>query len=303
MRFPYYFPYRADSMNAYAGILTDFVGRVRRMTDSIAQVRGHTILLGARVPSWLGGCVHMGADPGAWCKGGLIDFLTVAPFLSTETDIDAMEFKAVCGSVPVYTGLEFTIGNRQMTRPEKRAAAALHYAAGSDGIYLFNYFVAWDAGLEADLDVLRELADPEALAGKDKLYTLADPWFPISGISRASQLPLELKKAQMETVTMRISEPVRPASALLRVECSKAIVPGDLRVRVNGIVLPEGVRPASSQLFPEKVTRAMPDITKTVEYVVDPGLLTEVNAIGIQAMVPLKVEWVYLGVFHKGTRK
>jgi len=28
-------------------------------------------------------------------------------------DIPVGEFKAVCGSVPVYAGLEFTIGNRQ----------------------------------------------------------------------------------------------------------------------------------------------------------------------------------------------
>ena len=80
--------------------------------DSLAIVRGHPILLGARVPSSLKGCAHLAADPEAWCRKGYIDFLTVAPFLSTENDINAVEFKAVCGTVPVYTAQEFTIGNR-----------------------------------------------------------------------------------------------------------------------------------------------------------------------------------------------
>ncbi len=298
MRFPYYFPLRPDSMKAYAGILTDFVRRVRRMTDSVAAERGRPILLGARVPSSLKGCEHLAADPAQWCKEGLIDFLVVAPFLSTEMDIPVREFKAVCGSVPVYAGLEFTIGNRQMTRGEKRAVAALLYAAGADGIYLFNYFVAWDAGMEMDTEVLADLTGPHLLEGRDKLYTLAVSWFPVPGISLPTQLPLPLRKAELKTLTMRIHEPVMPKSAVLRVECKDIIAPGDLRVVLNGTPLTQGVQPTSPQLFPEKVTRQMPDVSKTLEFPVDPALLKNSNSISIHAQVPLQVEWVYLGVRH-----
>jgi hypothetical protein len=298
MRFPYYFPLRPDSMTVFAGILTDFVKQVRHLTDSVAAVRGHAILLGARVPSSLKGCAHMAADPARWCREGLIDWLTVAPFLSTETDISAGEFKAVCGSVPVYTGLEFTIGNRQMTRGEKRAAVALLYAGGADGMYLFNYFVAGDAGLEPDTEILAELADPRLLDGKEKLYTLAVPWYPVPGISLSSQLPLALRKAELKTVTMRIHEPVTPKSASLRIECKEDVTAGDCRVVLNGVALTQGVRPIEPQLFPELVTRQMPDVAKTLEFPVDPALLKEVNSISIHPQVPLQVEWVYLGVKH-----
>ena len=185
-----------------------------------------------------------------------------------------------------------------MTRAEKRATAALHYAAGSDGIYLFNYFVAWDAGLEADMEVLAELADPKVLETKDKLYTLAVPWFPIPGISMPSQLPLTLRKSQLETVTLKVHEPVRPKRTVLRVECSENVDPEDIRIRFNGTELAAGVRPGVAQIFPEKVFRQMPDVNKTVEFVVDPSLLREENRIGIHAQKEMKVEWIYVGVMH-----
>jgi hypothetical protein len=208
------------------------------------------------------------------------------------------EFKAVCGAVPVYAGLEFTIGDRQMTRPEKRAAAALLYAAGADGIYLFNQFTAWDAGLDMDTEVLAELADPGLLAGKDKLYTLAVPWFPVPGISLKSQLPLTLKKAELQTLYVRIHEPVKPDSAVLRIECSDIISPGDLRLAFNGSALREGVQPVSPQIFPEKIFRTIPNATKTLEFAIDPSRLKESNSISIHAMKPLRVDWLYLGVMH-----
>ena len=298
MRFPYYFPLRPDSMAHFAEILTAFVGRVHGVVDSLEAARGHRILLAARVPSSLRGCAHLGADPAAWCRNGYIDLLTVAPFLSTETDIQASEFKALCGPVPVYTAHEFTIGNRQMTRGEKRATAALQYAAGADGIYLFNYFVAWDAGIEPDTEVLADLADPVLLERKDKLYTLAVSWFPIPGISRPTLMPLTLREAQLETVTMKVHEPVRPKHTVLRIECSENVDPQDIRIFFNGTELAAGARPAVSQIFPEKVVRQTPDVTKTLEFVIDPSQLREENKIGIHAQKEMTVEWVYLGVMH-----
>ena len=298
MRFPYYFPFRADSMESYARIMTGFVERVRRTTDSIGTARGKKILLTARVPTSLKGCAHAGLDPATWSRKGLIDFLTVAPFLSTETDIPVAEFKAACGSIPIYTCMEFTIGARQMTREEKRATAALLYAAGSDGIYLFNYFVAWDAGLEADTEVLTELANPELLTGKDKLYTLAIPRYPVPGVSLPSQVPIRLKKGEKTSVTMRTHEPVRPRSVVLRIECADTLATGDLRVRMNGTDLRQGLTPAHPQVFPEKIWPSLPIREKTLEFMADPAILKDVNELSIQANRPVTVEWVYLGVKH-----
>jgi hypothetical protein len=298
MRFPYYFPFKADSIGAYAGIMTDFVQRVRLMTDSIGRTRGNKIILSARVPTSLKGCAHLGVDPATWSRKGLIDFLTVAPFLSTETDIPVREIKAAVGSIPVYTCLEFTIGARQMTRQEKRAAAALLYAAGSDGMYLFNYFVSWDAGFEADIDVFKELANPELLKGKDKLYTIAIPRYPVPGVSLPGQVPIRLKKGEAKSVIVHTVEPVRPRSIVLRIECADTIATTDLRVRFNGTDLGSGITPTNAQIFPEKSWPSLPVREKTLEFNADPALLKDVNEVTILANRPVTVEWVYLGVKH-----
>jgi hypothetical protein len=298
MRFPYYFPLKPDSMKHFAGILTEFVGQVRGVVDSISAARGHRILLTARVPSSLKGCAYLGVDPAAWSAKGYVDFLAIAPFLSTENDIDAREFKAVCGIVPVYAAQEFTMGNRQMTRGEKRATAALHYARGADGIYLFNYFVALDAGIDTDTEVLKELLDPALLERKDKVYSLAPAWFPVPGVSLTSQLPLTLRKAQLETVMLDVQEPVTPKHVILRVECREDMQPADIRVMFNGREVEGGHTPSSPQIFPEKAVRQLPEVKKTIEFQLDPSWLTAANRVGIHAQKEMTVEYIYLGVQH-----
>jgi hypothetical protein len=296
MRFPYYFPYRVDSMHVYAGIMTEFVGRVHRLADSLIQTRNKKILLTARVPSSLNGCEHVGLDPTTWCKAGLIDFLTVAPFLSTETDIPVAEFKAVCGSVPIYTGMEFTIGTRQMTREEKRAAAALLYSKGSDGMYLFNYFVAWDAGLEADTDVLRELACPDSLVGKDKLYTIAVPRYPIPGVSLPGQLPLRIESGMERSIHIQTHEPTMPRSVIVRLECAEDLSPDDLHLGFNSDTQSTGKIPLQPQIFPERVLGPLPLTGKTLEFSIDPAELKSQNVLTVKARRPVTLEWVYLAV-------
>jgi hypothetical protein len=91
---------------------------------------------------------------------------------------------------------------------------------------------------------------------------------------------------------------VRPKRAVLRIECSDNVEPQDIRILFNGTELAAGARPTVSQIFPEKVVRQLPDVNKTVEFVIDPAQLREENRIGIHAQKGMKVEWVYLGVTH-----
>jgi len=294
MRFPYYFPYKADSMRSYAAIMTEFVERVRKMTLAAGSARRRQILLSARVPSSPQSCDYVGLEPALWCSRGLIDFLTVAPFLSTEIDIPVDKFKAVCGSVPVYAGLEYTIGDRMMTREEMRATAALLYASGADGLYLFNYFTRWDVGLEPDFQLLSELVSPDSLAGKEKLYTLAVPRYPIPGVSLPGQLPLEMKGGERKTVVLRIVEPKQPRSAALRIECLEEVNPGDVQVAFNGRGLAEGANPRYAQVFPQKVPYSMPSTHQILEFRLDPKQLLSVNTFSIEAKRSLTVQWLHL---------
>jgi hypothetical protein len=298
MRFPYYFPFSPDSMSGYGRIMTAFVRRVRLMIDSVGSARGTHILLAARVPTSLSACAYVGLDPVLWCREGLIDFLTVAPFLSTEVDIPLEEFKRECGRVPVYAGMEYTIGDRMMTREEMRASASLFYASGADGISLFNYFVRWDVGLAPDLEVLTDLVSADSLVGKDKLYTLAESRYPIPGVSLPGQVPLFLETGGEKGVRLKIHEPKRPSAAVLRIECRAGIAPADLRVMLNGTLLAEGAHPSSALVFPQRVPYALPPKGNILEFSVDPGALQGVNTLLLQAAVKCTVQWISLGLRH-----
>jgi hypothetical protein len=300
MRFPYYFPPRADSMEAYASMMTAFVRRVREMTGEIAGRRGRPFLLAARVPTSLSGCAYVGLDPATWAKHGLIDLLTVAPFLSTQPEIPVEEFRRVCGSIPIYTGLEYTIGTRCMMPEERRAVAALSYAAGADGIYLFNYFVYWDAGLQADTEVLRELADPGLLSRKDKVYTIAPTRHPIPMVTPVSPMPLVVPKMETRTVTFRTAEAELPQSVTLRIECRDDIAPREMKVWLNVAEQGEGSHPGQPLLFPRPVDYTPVASTRVLEFRVNPSLLKQVNSLTFSCTREVQIDYICVAVKHGG---
>jgi hypothetical protein len=268
------------------------------MTEAKGSQRGRPILLAARIPSSLKGCAYVGMDPARWCRLELVDFLTAAPFLSTEPEMPVQEFKKVCGSVPVYAALEYTMGARMMVREETRAAAARHFAAGADGIYLFNYFIAWDEaiGIAPDLGFLRELLSPDSLAGKDKLYTLCAAKYPVPNVSLTAPLPVQVKAGEKAELVLQVVEPRRPRRAVLRIESDAPLTPGELTVVFNGTRLEGGRRPAHPQIFPRKIPHPLTPVEAAVEFVIEPGLLRPRNVIGLTSKRGLRVDWIYLGV-------
>jgi hypothetical protein len=300
MRFPYYFSPRPDSMQLYTSMMTDFVRRVRYMTTEISKRRGRPIILSARVPTSLAGCAYIGLDPAAWAKDDLIDLLTIAPFLSTQPEMLVEEFKRTCGNIPIYAGLEYTMGTRSMLREQKRAAAALLYASGADGIYLFNYFVYWDAGLNADMEVLKELADPELLSHTNKLYTIAPTRHPIPMVTPPSAMPLVVPKMETRTITFRTAERWAPKSVTLRIECKGDITPEELKVWLNVQEQAKGIHPKDLLPFAQTVDFQPAPATRVLEFQVDPQLLRSANSLTIFATRDVEIDYVYISVRHDG---
>ena len=71
-----------------------------------------------------------------------------------------------------------------------------------------------------------------------------------------------------------------------------------MKILFNGAELTGGSKPLSAQIVPERVVRELPDVNKTVEFIVDPALLRASNRIGIHAQKAMTVEYVYVGVMH-----
>ncbi len=298
MRFPYYFPRDSANSPSCASVMTRFVEQVRAMTRDAGNRRGMPILLSVRVPSSPAASAYVGLDPAAWSRRGLIDFITVAPFLSTEPDMRIAEYRSSCGNIPIYGCLEYTCGERMMTVEEVRAASALFYAAGADGIYSFNYFCAREGGQEPAFSVFHDVADPAALGRMDKVYTLSAAKYPIPRVSLPAPLPLNIRKEEVRSIPLTASEPVRPVSVRLRVECAGDIREGVLGVLFNGRALPAGRRPESPFVSPRPVLYAPAPLTRILEFDVDPALVGERNTVTLSSTAEATVNWIYLIVHH-----
>jgi hypothetical protein len=298
MRFPYYFPRDSAGSRWCAAIMTEFVRRARMMTAETGRRRGIPIMLSARVPSSLGACAYVCLDPARWCKEGLVDFLTIAPFLSTEPAMPIEEFRRSCGDVPLYACVEYTCGERMMTVEEVRGASALFFAAGADGVYSFNYFCAREGGQEPVFSVFHDIADPLRLARLDKVYTLSAAKYPVPHVSLPAPLPVRIGKGRPCVLTLASAERVRPSAVRLRIECGENVAEGSVQLTFNGVRLSRGVRPLSPLVARRSVLYEPPPLMHILEYPVDPHALRKLNTLTLSSKEDRNVEWIYLVVTH-----
>jgi hypothetical protein len=148
-------------------MMTGLVRRIREMTEREGMRRGRPILIAVRVPDSVEYCKGIGLDVENWLAEGLVDILIGTGYFR----LNRWEYLVELGhryGVPVYPCLSES-RVRTDTRFQRnsiesyRARAMRAWAAGADGIYLFNYF-------NPRGPVWRELGDPEALSKMDKLY-------------------------------------------------------------------------------------------------------------------------------------
>jgi len=167
-RFPRFF--KDGSKDECVAKMNMLVERVRRMLDVVGRERGHQLVLAVRVPSNFGStpptpetAKKLGCDVPAWVKNGWVDFVTVSEFLFERGDLPMSLWKQAITTVPIYGGVECTKGSGQknLDADEYRHAAAQLIKAGSDGVYLFNFFTSREKGVDAyepPYEVLQDLA-------------------------------------------------------------------------------------------------------------------------------------------------
>jgi len=275
--------------------MTAFVRSVRAIVDSAGRVRGRRILLAVRVPSTPAGCAETGLDPALWSREQLVDFVTVAPFLSTEEGMPVGEFRPACPGVPLYACLEFTCGDRMMTTEEIRGAAAVFYGEGADGIYSFNFFCAREGGQEPAYEVFSDIGNPARLGALEKIYTLSASKYPVPRVSPPAPLPLVLPHPGARgELRIRAGETHEPSRAVLRIECAADVSPPGMTVAFNGVTLGAGAHPAEGLIVARPVLYPAPAASRALEFTVPPRLIRRTNVVALTAAVPLRVDWVYL---------
>jgi len=148
--------------------MTDLIRRVRAAADEIGARRGRPILLSARVPDSLGYASAVGLDLGTWIEERLLDivipsgYVQFVPWADTVRRCHAQGIAVYpCLSNPTLRDLD----NRALrtTIETYRARAVNAWAAGADGLQIFNVF-------KQSHPLWRELGDQERLVGLDKRY-------------------------------------------------------------------------------------------------------------------------------------
>ena len=176
--------------------MTGFVRQAREVVGRCSQSKDKSLKLIVRVPPSIGESLALGIDTEAWIREGLADVVALASqgLCPANFDVaDAVSFAKDSG-VLIYTG--FDPGARKLSPQEGtdlhppsvlRAVSLNGYEQGAAGVHLFNYDTRFGIKShhfeeaeerklysEVQLQTLRELADPSALAASNRCYAVQD---------------------------------------------------------------------------------------------------------------------------------
>lgn len=170
-------------------LITGFMKRVREMTERVGMARGKPILVAVRIPDSVPFARQVGLDIEKWMQDGLIDLAVFTGYFRHHDWKDSAELAHRYG-VKAYAGLSeyrgTTGGPPSLSIPRKSeqayfARAAVAWAQGMDGVYLFNRFVRRSGNNHAQAAAGQApffIGSPETLAGLDKVYFDEDRgWF------------------------------------------------------------------------------------------------------------------------------
>lgn len=220
-----------DATTEECEAMSSVVRRIRAAIDAQALRRGRPVLLAIRVPDSAGYCRALGLDVEQWLKEGLVDLMTVSGYFRLNPWQVSVELGRKYG-VPVYAGLSESRFRDNEIRALRQSAAGYRgraaeaWAAGAAGMYTFNLF-------NPKSPVFREIGDPVALAGMDKVMTTgarsvsgARSWMH-DGL-RFLNRPYPLPERPRKLSPGRTEEVVLPVSD--RLDADKVTVTAALRV-------------------------------------------------------------------------
>ncbi|MCD6359373.1 MAG: hypothetical protein J7M38_00830, partial [Armatimonadetes bacterium] len=194
MRSPFFF--HEGEGEANAPVMTGFIARLREDLDDAARRRGRErYLLRVNVPRSPELALECGLDVAAWAEQGLVDGIAPGSY-ATDFQIPIERWRDAVGEMPVHAYLNCSPAmGVYMSLEDYRGAAANAWAAGADGIYMFNLpcldelsfltpvpvdrepfpppeFASGDRhpDISRSRRALNEIGDPELLAGRDKRF-------------------------------------------------------------------------------------------------------------------------------------
>ena len=274
MRFPRHLGGDDDEVWRKRHYLTGFMQSVREMTCARGRARmcargrarmcarEDPVEMAVRIPTSLAGCRNIGIDIAEWHRRGLMDFVTLAAFLSTDFAVPVGEFRQAFRDypIPIYTCIEFGFAGwdkeqRSHSDTSIRSAAMGLYDCGSDGIYVFNFPCWREYQDDPPFDWLPQLSAPELLKGKDLLFPLIT-MLHRQPMDLPTPLPADLPVGGTHAFVLRLpalalAEDNRPSSAELIVEPADIVPPVINGVQLSKMILKPGSPAAEFPIPPE----------------------------------------------------
>jgi hypothetical protein len=242
-------------------MMTGLVRRIRAMSEDVGLRRGKRLVIAVRVPDSVDCCKAIGLDIAAWLEEGLVDILVVSDYYRLNPWKVSVELGHKHG-VPVYPSLSESRvrdaeGVRLRNSAESYRARALEaWAAGADGIYMFNFFNPKAA-------LWRELGDPATLASLDRVHCASvrgdgalATWVPngqrfLNVPTLTPDRPIGL--APGKPVSVEVFAPgagAADAAVELRLRFRPPAKAADVAVTLNGKPLPPPTASAAWLVFP-----------------------------------------------------
>jgi hypothetical protein len=154
--------------DAERAAMTELLRRIRTMADEVGRSRGRPILIAVHGPDSVEYCRAMGLDLEHWLANDLLDlWIPGGTFHFNEWDYSVALARKY--SVKVYPSLDNPRVKDDLAKQMRttllayRARAAKVWAAGANGVYMFNIF-------DPTSPLWRELGDPGALTRLDQDY-------------------------------------------------------------------------------------------------------------------------------------
>jgi len=167
-RWPIYFKQVVEGEIIYPENLermNNLIRMIRDLTEKVSIERGKPILIAIYVPNSMGLCHAVGLDIKTWLEEALVDIVTVGGINGIFQPWDDAIGEYDNYDVPVYAGFD---ANNYAGLPVDpvvidRNEAAIAYAAGADGIYMYNCFNINDVRFDI-------LGSPETCGPVDEGY-------------------------------------------------------------------------------------------------------------------------------------
>jgi hypothetical protein len=240
-------------------IMTRFIRRVRERLDAEAPKRGRSLWLGVRVPQTLEECAALGYDVATWVREKLVDYVSPCDFFYPDFNAKYEQFAALTGPTgcrlfPTISAVLSWVDTSRLMRPENlRAVVRNMYAAGADGISLFNpqYFWTRRAPAEARhagppggyltaLAWIRQWRDPARFDELPRHY-LFHPLWPVeapspSGFVKHDRIVLKRTVGACGAYRLRIAEDLStPGMVAELIVTATTSAPGDrFEFSING---------------------------------------------------------------------